>query len=62
MTRSIVTLVLALVAFAPAARAQELVLEPEGYRTEDYRAPVPDTLSGGRVVSTAEAESIWRAK
>jgi PQQ-dependent catabolism-associated CXXCW motif protein len=50
------------VAFAPAARAQELVLEPEGYRTKDYRAPVPETLSGGRVLSTAEAESIWRAK
>jgi PQQ-dependent catabolism-associated CXXCW motif protein len=62
MTRSIITLALALAALAPAARAQELVLEPEGYRTEDYRAPVPETLSGGRVVSTAEAESIWRAK
>jgi PQQ-dependent catabolism-associated CXXCW motif protein len=62
MTPSVVTLVLAIAAFAPAARAQELVLEPEGYRTEDYRAPVPETLAGARVLSTTEAESIWRAK
>lgn len=62
MTPSIVTLVLAITAFAPAVQAQELVLEPEGYRTDDYRSPVPETLAGGRVLSTAEAESIWRAK
>jgi PQQ-dependent catabolism-associated CXXCW motif protein len=35
--------------------------EPEGYRTENYRAPVPATLSGARVLSTTEAEAIWRA-
>jgi PQQ-dependent catabolism-associated CXXCW motif protein len=62
MSLPILTLVFAIVAFAPAARAQELVLEPEGYRTEDYRALVPETLTGGRVLSTVEAESIWRAK
>jgi len=62
MTLSTVTLMLAIVAFAPAAQAQEVVLEPEGYRTEDYRAPVPDTLTGARVLSTADAESIWRAR
>jgi PQQ-dependent catabolism-associated CXXCW motif protein len=53
---------LALVALNIAARAQSLVPEPEGYRTEDYRAPVPETLAGGRVLTTAEAESIWRDK
>src|SRR6185437_2371962 len=62
MNPSIATLVLAIVAFAPVAGAQELVLEPEGYRTEEYRAPVPDTLAGARVISTADAETIWRAK
>jgi PQQ-dependent catabolism-associated CXXCW motif protein len=35
--------------------------EPEGYRTEDYRAPTPATLKGARVVTTAEAEQIWKA-
>ena len=27
--------------------------EPEGYRTENYRAPVPATLAGARVLTTA---------
>jgi PQQ-dependent catabolism-associated CXXCW motif protein len=55
-------LVLALVALAGLARADELVPEPGGYRTEDYRAPVPDTLAGARVLSTKDAEAIWRAR
>ena len=41
--------------------AQENVAEPDGYRTENYRAPVPATLAGARVLTTAEAEAIWRA-
>ena len=36
--------------------------EPDGYRTDNYRAPVPATLAGARVLTTAEAEAIWRAK
>jgi PQQ-dependent catabolism-associated CXXCW motif protein len=50
------------VALAGAACADEFVPEPGGYRTEDYRAPVPDTLAGARVLSTKDAESIWRDK
>jgi PQQ-dependent catabolism-associated CXXCW motif protein len=34
--------------------------EPEDYRLEEYRAPVPETLRGARVVSTVEAGEIWR--
>jgi PQQ-dependent catabolism-associated CXXCW motif protein len=34
--------------------------EPTGYRTENYRAPTPATLAGARVISTAEAERLWR--
>jgi PQQ-dependent catabolism-associated CXXCW motif protein len=34
--------------------------EPAGYRTHDYRAPTPATLEGARVVTTAEAEALWR--
>jgi PQQ-dependent catabolism-associated CXXCW motif protein len=37
------------------------VVEPGGYRTEDYQAPPPATLNGARVVTTAEAEQIWKA-
>ena len=36
------------------------VLEPDGYRLEDYRAPTPATLRGARVIDTEEAEKIWR--
>ncbi|MGH6926010.1 MAG: PQQ-dependent catabolism-associated CXXCW motif protein [Propylenella sp.] len=41
--------------------AQELIEEPAGYRTENYRAPVPATLAGARVVTTKEAEALWRS-
>jgi len=43
------------------AQAQENAPEPEGYRTDNYRAPVPATLAGARVLATGEAEAIWRA-
>ena len=62
MIRRAAIAVLAALALAPVARAQELVLEPEGYRTEDYRSPVPETLTGARVVTAAEAETIWRSR
>ena len=62
MSRIIASLALAFAALAAGVHAQEAVREPEGYRTEDYRAPVPQTLAGGRVLTTAEAEAIWRAK
>jgi PQQ-dependent catabolism-associated CXXCW motif protein len=62
MIRTIASLALAIAALAAVANAQEPVREPEGYRTEDYRATVPATLAGGRVLTTAEAEAIWRAK
>lgn len=35
------------------ARAAEAVPEPEGYRLEDYRKPVPATLKGARGVLAA---------
>jgi PQQ-dependent catabolism-associated CXXCW motif protein len=62
MIRCAVIAALATLALAPGVRAQELVLEPDGYRTADYRAPVPETLAGARVITTTEAETIWRAK
>ena len=44
---------------APISAPSQDVSEPEGYRTEDYRAPTPTTLKGARVVTTAEAEQLW---
>ena len=55
-------LILAIVACATPASAQDKAPEPGEYRTENYRAPVPATLAGGRVLTTADAETIWRAK
>ena len=34
--------------------------EPESYRSENLRSPTPATLRGARVVSTPEAEAIWK--
>ena len=62
MIRRVAIAVLVVLGSVTAALAQELVLEPDGYRTEDYRSPVPDTLAGARVITTSEAETIWRAK
>jgi PQQ-dependent catabolism-associated CXXCW motif protein len=36
-------------------------LEPSDYRMENYRAPTPATLAGARVVTTAQAEELWKA-
>ena len=35
--------------------------EPAGYRMDRYNAPVPETLEGATVVTTEEAEMLWRA-
>lgn len=41
----------------PALHATE-VAEPDGYRMDDYRKPVPRTLKGARVIDTVEAEAL----
>lgn len=48
------------VAVAPAAGAgaDPAVAEPDGYRMEAYRAPVPDTLAGATVLDTAALEAL----
>jgi PQQ-dependent catabolism-associated CXXCW motif protein len=58
-TASIVAATLALTAIG---RAQERQPEPEGYRNENYRTSVPATLAGARVLTTEQAETIWRSK
>ena len=62
MTRRLAAALL-IAALATGAGAQEKEpFEPEGYRTDNYRAPVPATLEGARVLTTEEAEAIWRDK
>jgi PQQ-dependent catabolism-associated CXXCW motif protein len=55
---------LMLTAFAAAAplHAQDKPPEPDGYRHENFRTPVPATLAGARVLATSEAETIWRER
>ena len=62
MRRSLAGLFLAALSLIVSAHAQDKPPEPDGYRTENYRAPVPATLAGVRVLTTGEAEAIWRAK
>jgi PQQ-dependent catabolism-associated CXXCW motif protein len=62
MRWKLASLILAAFTFAAPASAQEDVLEPDSYRTENYRTPVPATLAGAHVLTTAEAEAIWRTK
>lgn len=53
---------IALLAFCSSALAEDAPpSEPDTYRTDNYRAPVPATLKGGRVLTTDEAEAIWRS-
>src|SRR5436305_975394 len=61
MMRKAASLTVALLILTVPALGQEKPAEPAGYRTENYRAPVPATLTGARVLATDEAEAIWRA-
>ena len=36
-----------------------LTVEPESYRSENYRSPTPATLRGARVITTPEAQNLW---
>ena len=47
--------------WAPMPSSGQDISEPEGYRADDYRAPTPATLKGARVVTTSEAEQLWKA-
>src|ERR1700756_5264005 len=61
INRGLVRGALLVLLWAPMSASGQDISEPEGYRTEDYRAPTPTTLKGARVVTTAEAEQIWKS-
>jgi PQQ-dependent catabolism-associated CXXCW motif protein len=44
---------------SPATAAVD---EPDAYRLDHFRAEVPATLAGATVVTTGEAEKLWRRK
>ena len=49
-----------LVAFAVSAWSQDGIPEPTSYRMQDYRGPTPTTLAGARVLTTRDAEELWK--
>ncbi len=60
MMRNLACLTIATLVLTWPTHAQELGPEPPGYRSDNYRAPVPATLAGARVLTTEQAEAIWR--
>jgi PQQ-dependent catabolism-associated CXXCW motif protein len=60
MRRALAGLLLGLFALTPLIAAAEPVAEPDDYRADNFRTPTPATLKGARVVTTAEAEEIWK--
>jgi PQQ-dependent catabolism-associated CXXCW motif protein len=58
--RSVAGVIAGTLAWTVWAHAQNAP-EPEGYRTDNYRAPVPATLAGARALRTEQAEAIWRS-
>jgi PQQ-dependent catabolism-associated CXXCW motif protein len=60
MIRIVASLLLGVLMLAQAFAAD--IAEPDTYRNDDYRAPTPATLRGARVVTTDEAEALWKAK
>jgi PQQ-dependent catabolism-associated CXXCW motif protein len=55
-------IIAAIVVLTAIANAQDRPAESEGYRDDNYRSPVPATLAGARVLTTEQAEEIWRSK
>jgi PQQ-dependent catabolism-associated CXXCW motif protein len=47
---------------ARAGAQSAKVEEPDGYRLDDYKSPVPATLKGATVIDTARAFELWSQK
>ncbi len=55
-------LILTALSGQPGWSAEGPVLEPPGYRLDDYRAAVPLTIAGGHAIGTEEARVLWEQK
>lgn len=48
------------VALISSSAVAQTVSEPDDYRMDHYRAPVPDQITGGAIVGPEEAHTLWR--
>jgi PQQ-dependent catabolism-associated CXXCW motif protein len=60
MIRALASLMLGVLVLAQAPARDEDIAEPEEYRSDNYRSPTTRTLRGARVITTDEAEAIWK--
>jgi len=58
--RRLALLCAALLSVTSVAEAGATPPEPEGYRTSDYRSPVPATVNGKAALTTEQTEVLWR--
>jgi PQQ-dependent catabolism-associated CXXCW motif protein len=61
LRRLLLAAILAIAGLRCAAADELAPAEPETYRLENYRAPTPKTLAGARVLTTDEAEALWKS-
>ena len=57
MNRRLAGFIVATLSLVAAANAADGIPEPEGYRTDNYRAAVPATLKGARVVTDTDSHT-----
>lgn len=62
MSRFSAVAALLLLVAVPARAGAPAPAEPDGFRMEAYRAPVPATLKGATVIDTPRAFALWTAK
>ncbi len=62
MSRSLFLLLAAIGICIPLLANAQSTSEPDGYRLDRYRGPVPDGLVGAITVGPEEAYALWRAK
>jgi PQQ-dependent catabolism-associated CXXCW motif protein len=60
MMISAVRVVVAMVALSVAAVRAAEVIEPDGYRLDEYRTTTPMSLRGAATIDTQQAEKLWR--
>ena len=59
-TTGVIMLAASMLASSTAPGETPSIDEPKSYRGDNYRSPTPATLRGARVISTVEAQAIWR--